>query len=148
MCSFSRLGLCVVAMVLLSVDAEFPKVEIGFICPAIPSKALLSTHINVIWGNKLLLVHVGLPECGRNQVDSGTSSSGFNRFLHQYSTRSAIPLLLYRLDTASWDLVVLFILVRRAHLFVHCVKCCRNDLSALKGLPATYGIQKYPLCLD
>ena len=68
-----------VAMVLLSVDAEFPKVEIGFICPAIPSKALLSTHINVIRGNKLLLVHVGLPECGRNEVDSGTPSSGFNR---------------------------------------------------------------------
>jgi hypothetical protein len=69
---------------------------------------LLSTHINVIGGNKLLLVHVGLPECGRNQVDSGTPSSGFNRCLDQYSTRSSIPLLLSQLDTARWDLVSLY----------------------------------------
>jgi hypothetical protein len=98
---------CLCGYVLLSVGAGFPKVEIRFICPAIGSKPLLSIHINVIWGNKLLLVHVGLPECGSNQVDSGSPSSGFNRCLHQYSTRSAIAVTLYRLETASWDLVLL-----------------------------------------
>jgi hypothetical protein len=100
MCSFSGLGLCVVALVLLSVDAGLPEVEIAFICLVIPSKTLLPTHINVIWGNKLLLVHVALPECGRNQVDNGTASSGFNWCLHQYSSRSGIPVLLSRLGTA------------------------------------------------
>jgi hypothetical protein len=73
-----KIGLCTVTTLLRSVGARSREGKIGFIWREVGIwwNGTVSTQINVIWGNNLLLVQVGLPECGRDQIDNIAPPSG------------------------------------------------------------------------